>query len=114
MPVPDRKHWESIAHQFHVKWNFPLCLGSLDGKHIVIQAPANSGSLYYNYKHTFSIVLMALVDANLRFTMIDIGSYGCNSDGGVFSHSEFGRRLVSSELQVWYHTNYLYVSVGEM
>lgn len=77
-------NWKQVAEQFDAKWNFPHCLGSLDGKHIVTQSPMNSGSEFYNYKGTFSVVLMALVDANYNFLFVDIGCQGRISDGVYF------------------------------
>lgn len=37
----------------------------MDGKHIIIEKPSGSGSLFYNYKGTFSVVLFAIVNENV-------------------------------------------------
>ena len=74
-------------------WNFPNCIGAIDGKHVKVQASPNSGSKFFNYKHSFSVVLLALLDARYKLTVVDIGSYGRNSDGGVFAHSKLGKYL---------------------
>ena len=46
-----------ISAEFTEQWNFSYCIGTIDGKHIKIEAPTRSGSTYFNYKKTFSIVL---------------------------------------------------------
>ncbi|KAB0790682.1 hypothetical protein PPYR_14874 [Photinus pyralis] len=92
--------WENIADGFLQHWNFPNCIGAIDGKHINIQAPARSGSLFYNYKHNFSVVLLAVCDSKYRFTFVDIGAYGSQSDGGVLKNSVFGKCLEESTLKI--------------
>jgi len=90
LPLPTTDMWFANASKFELLWNFPHCAGVVDGKHIVMQAPPNSGSTYYNYKGNFSIVLLAVVDAEYRFTAVDIGQYGSSSDSWILSHSAFG------------------------
>ncbi|XP_003242769.1 uncharacterized protein LOC100572068 [Acyrthosiphon pisum] len=82
------------------KANFPHCLGPIDGKHIRIRKPSNTGSEYFNYKNYFSIVLMAVVDANYKFLVVDIGAYGKGSDSLVFQDGHFGQRLQRDELDL--------------
>ena len=69
------------------------CIGAINGKHVKVQTPPNSGSKFFHYKHSFSVVLLALVDARYKFTVVDIGSYGRKSDGGIFAHSKLGKYL---------------------
>ena len=100
LSVPDVQTWENIEKEFYERWNFPNCIGAIDGKHIVMQAPPSSGSLYYNYKGTHSIVLMAVVDALYNFILIDVGYYGRNSDGGVLANSQFGKAISEGRLKI--------------
>ncbi|XP_054763663.2 uncharacterized protein LOC129270291 [Lytechinus pictus] len=80
--------WRAISDQFMEKWNFPHTCGALDGKHVSCKCPPNSGSLYYNYKGFYSVVLMALVDADYRFIWVDIGGMGSASDAQIYNASE--------------------------
>ncbi|XP_015377071.1 PREDICTED: uncharacterized protein LOC107171345 [Diuraphis noxia] len=90
MPPPTEDRWEQIAQDFWMLWNFPNCLGTIDGKHVTIQAPPNSGSNYYNYKKTFSLVPGT----------VDVGSYGKNSDGGILAHLNLGKALENNSLKI--------------
>ncbi|KAM4052977.1 putative nuclease HARBI1 isoform 2-T2 [Anomaloglossus baeobatrachus] len=99
MPFPKSAvEWSQIADDFASHWQFPNCGGALDGKHIRITQPPNSGSYFYNYKGYFSIILMALVNANYEFITVDVGMNGRVSDGGLLEHTVFGQRLARSEL----------------
>ena len=100
MAPPTENDWRQIEHQFSTRWNFPKCIGVLDGKHIMIRAPPNSSSMFYNYKGFFSIILMALVDADYRFVFVDIGHYGSNGDSGVFRGSWFGQNYMNGTLNL--------------
>ncbi|XP_059923651.1 uncharacterized protein LOC132469674 [Gadus macrocephalus] len=100
MQMPKEEEWRAIAEEFEKEWDFPNCIGAIDGKHVTIRAPPCSGSMYHNYKGTFSIVLLAVVDANYCFRMVDVGAYGKGSDGGTLRASAFGKALQAGTLHI--------------
>jgi len=88
------------VRRIRIKWNFPNSVGSIDVKHIRLKWPSNSGSMYYNYKHYYSIVLQGLADALYRFITIDVCAYGKQSDGGIFRHSPLYQLLSSNNFNM--------------
>ena len=42
------EEWEHIAKDFENVWNMPHVIGAIDGKHIAIDCPQNSGSQDHN------------------------------------------------------------------
>lgn len=89
--------WLAVSEGFEATWNMPHCVGAVDGKHFRITRPPSSGSYFFNYKHYYSLVLMAVVDSEYRFIFIDAGSEGKASDGGVWARTSLQRMLTDQE-----------------
>ncbi|XP_056391153.1 uncharacterized protein LOC130284639 [Hyla sarda] len=97
MPQPSTQQWINITDKSWEVANFPNCVGAVDGKHIRIQKPSNTGSEFFNYKKYFSIILIAIANAQYKFVAVDIDSYGRSNDSRVFKSSAMGKRLYSGD-----------------
>ena len=75
------------------RWNIPHAVGALAGQHIAMKKPKKSGSEYFNYKVYFSLVLLALVDAEYKFLWVNVGSSGSLSDVHIFNPSRLRRKI---------------------
>lgn len=94
------EQWMQIARDYQNWGNYPMCLGSLDGKHLRISKPKNSGSTYWNYKSYNSIVLFALTSATYDILYIDIGTEGWISDSGIWAAFSLCSHLEKGSLHI--------------
>ncbi|CAJ0606313.1 unnamed protein product [Cylicocyclus nassatus] len=92
-PPLTRARLEEVARKTQARFDYPRAVGFMDGKHINIQKPARSGSMYWNYKHYHSIILLAICDCDYRFMAYDVGAPGRRGDAGVFRNSAIKRWL---------------------
>lgn len=99
MPETENE-WKETAADFERLWNFNNCVGACDGKHVAIEKPQDSGSLFYNYKGFFSVVLFAVVNANYEFMYIQTGTNGSVHDGAILNSTQFYKKLVTNELNL--------------
>lgn len=74
--------WSQIDRNY-LNFNFYMHFMWKLLRYLFFQAPPNSGSHNYNYKNSHSIILMAVVDANMRFLLVDTGTPGRQSDSGI-------------------------------
>ena len=89
-----------MEEKFRTRWNVSHAVGAIDGKYIAMKKPKKAGSDYYNYKGFFSLVLLALVDAEYRFLWIDCGSSGLYSDAQIFNRSLLRDKIVDVSLGI--------------
>jgi hypothetical protein len=55
MPSQTEEIFQEIAKDFNIRWNFPNSVGNIDGKHISIKCPPNSGSQYFTTNSTIPL-----------------------------------------------------------
>ena len=94
--TPDK--WREVARRFGSRWDFHHVCGALDGKHIAIRAPSNSGTVFHNYKGFFSLILLGLADADYKFLWADVGANGSSSDCAVFNASPLRTALETGDI----------------
>ncbi len=46
--------------------------------------------MFWNYKKSFSIILLALVDSKYKFVIVDVGAAGSEGNSNTFRNSAFG------------------------
>lgn len=89
-----------ISQGFERRANFPHCIGAIDGKHIRVIKPIDSGSMFYNYKHFFSILLLAICDSDYKFTYINVGAPGKESDSTTFKQTKLHQLLQNNKIKL--------------
>ena len=91
--------WEKIESRFRDRWNFPHCVGAVDGKHVRIQG-CGVGAMYHNYKGSHSIIMMIAAGGDYEVVWADVGTNGKVSDGSVLNNSEFGHKVKNHDLNL--------------
>ena len=67
-----------------------------------------SGSLNYNYKKFYSLVLLAICDVNYCFTHVDIGHYGSGNDSENLKNYQMMKGFENDSVNIRSPSNYYY------
>lgn len=86
-PITNQEIKETID-AFNDKYSYPMCIGSIDGTHISIEPPSGEETDYFNYKKHHSVIVLAVVNADLKFTYINVGAPGRCNDAFVYNRSK--------------------------
>ena len=96
--VSTLQEWHEKVVQFDQRWNFHHAVGLLDGKHVAIRCPQQSGSIYYNYNDFYSVVILALVDADYRCLWVDVRSNGSCFDAQIVNECHLKKSIVDGTI----------------
>lgn len=102
LPKPSTARLKEVAKEFYEKWQFPNCIGAIDGRHFIVKKPKRSGSEFRKSKKNLSVVFQAVVDADYKFIAVEEGGRGRGkqSDDGAFQYSKLNELLSSGKYNV--------------
>ena len=96
--LPQGERLEEDIAGFEAERGFPQVVGAIDGTHIPIICPEESGSDYYNRKGYYSVIMQAVVDYQGLFIDVYVEWPGKVHDARVFVNSAFYKGMVSGTL----------------
>lgn len=98
MPTTAKK-WRNLATTFD-KWGFPNCMTAIVARHVEVVPPPEQEDLYCNEDGDPTMVLIAGVDGNFRFTWAEFGQCGQTEDEEMLVRSTFYDRWQKGELDL--------------
>lgn len=93
MAVPSVEEWKNVSKQFEQKTQFPNCIGALDGKHIRLKSNKRG-------KKSQSIILLAISDANYRFTLVNVEPFVRDKETDDFNRCRLRKQLYKEKLRI--------------
>ena len=93
--IPAEEHLRRIINGFLTKWDFPQCIGAIDGSHIPNIAPKEHSLEYFNRKGYHSVLLRVLIDHEYRFLDIYVCWPGSVQDARILANSTSYRKCES-------------------
>lgn len=98
MPKTAQK-WRNHAKTFD-KWGFPNCMTAIVARHVDIVPPPEQEDLYCNEDGEPTMVLIAGVNGDFRFTWAECGQCGQTEDEEMLVRSMFYDRWQKGELDL--------------
>ena len=86
--------------QMEDKWQFPSAFGGVDGCHIPMKCPSGGNEArkeYYNFKNSYSIVMMGIAGADYKFLWTSVGLPGNSNDACTFQASRLYQNIVAND-----------------
>ncbi|XP_042876219.1 putative nuclease HARBI1 [Penaeus japonicus] len=91
---PEPQAEDAVIRQFAEIAGMPGVIGCIDGTHIPIRSPGgDNAELYRCQKGYFSLNVMGVCDANLKFTNVVVNWAGSAHDARIFNESLLCERL---------------------
>lgn len=97
----DLEKLKDIMVAFEEHWQYPCCIGAVDGCHLPMKCPRGgqeSAKEYHNFKNFYSIVLMAMVDSRQRFMWASSGFPGNSHDAIIFQSTKLYAAITEDDI----------------
>ena len=93
---PTGQKLRRTMRDFKALCGLPRCAGAIDGTFMRIRKPVLHGDAYWCYKHYTTILVLAVVDGDGKFTYVDAGRAGSLGDAATFHASRLERNILDN------------------